>query len=80
MLYQKMEENSNLQRKLEQAQLQQVMFLSQMMQQNPALANNGLPSMAQHNLGAFSAGMGSQSQGQQTAQALIQQLLNPKEA
>lgn len=40
MLYQKMEENSNLQRKLEQAQLQQVMFLSQMMQQNPAAAPN----------------------------------------
>lgn len=35
MLYQKMEENSNLQRKLESAQLQQVMFLTQMMQQNP---------------------------------------------
>lgn len=36
MLYQKMEENSNLQRKLESAQLQQVMFLTQMMQQNPS--------------------------------------------
>jgi hypothetical protein len=35
MLYQKMEESSNLQHKLEQAQLQQAMFLSQMMQQSP---------------------------------------------
>ena len=31
MLYQKMEENNGLQRKLEQAQLQQTMVLSQMM-------------------------------------------------
>lgn len=31
MLYQKMEENTNLQRKLEQSQIQQAMFMSQMM-------------------------------------------------
>jgi hypothetical protein len=36
MLYQKMEENSTLSRKLEQTQTQQLVFLSQMMQQPPA--------------------------------------------
>lgn len=54
MLYQKMEENTNLQRKLEQAQVQQVMFLSQMMQHNP-LAAASHPLLPQSNgLGAFS--------------------------
>ena len=37
MLFQKMEENTNLQRKFEQAQVQQIMFISQMMQ-NPTAA------------------------------------------
>jgi hypothetical protein len=32
MLYQKMEENSNLQRKFEQSQIQQAMFIQQLMQ------------------------------------------------
>lgn len=61
-----MEENSNLQRKLEQAQLQQVMFLTQMMQQNPALgasianaAGVQPPSLTNMNLGLGFGGVAS---------------------
>jgi hypothetical protein len=43
MLYQKMEENSNLHRKFESAQLQQVVFLSQMMQSQNSNGGSSSP-------------------------------------
>ena len=56
MLYQKMEENTSLQRKFEQSQMQQVMFLSQIMQNQQALGNmTGLTGGSALNTAATSA-------------------------
>lgn len=48
MLYQKMEENSNLHRKFESAQLQQVVFLSQMMQSQNSNGGSSSPTSSAH--------------------------------
>jgi hypothetical protein len=51
MLYQKMDENSALQKKLEQAQVQQMVFLSHMMsQQNNQTFQQTAPSQSTNGL------------------------------